>query len=149
MSTFPQQIIPKMDLQPENRYLLFNKTILILVVFPVWVAHMKDINAKPNSVLWLPYKPYIYIYRNYLKHSLQTRLVMDINDTLPICASNETDCDNSTIEDNDQCSEPFPSYVPPTVDYVQAAITIIIIALSITINSMIIYLIARFKQLRQ
>ena len=75
--------------------------------------------------------------------------LMDTNDTLVGYAENETDYDNSTTEDNNQCSEPYPLSVPPAVDYAQAAITIVIITLSMTINSMIIYLIARFKQLQQ
>ena len=74
---------------------------------------------------------------------------MDGNNTLPICAGNETDCNNSTVEDSDQCSVPYPSNIPPAVDYVQAAITIIIITLSLTINSIIVYLVFRYKQLRQ
>ena len=75
---------------------------------------------------------------------------MDNNDTLPICAGNETDCNNnSTVEDNDQCLVPYPSFAPPAVDYVQAAVTVLIIVLSITINSIIVHLITCFKQLWQ
>ena len=76
---------------------------------------------------------------------MHARLVMDANSTFPSCAGNETDCVSNSTE-QPKC---YPSFAPLAVGYVQAVITILIIVFSLGVNSMIIYLIARFKELRQ
>ena len=60
---------------------------------------------------------------------------MDNSSLLPCLPE---DCDNYT-------ADPFP----PVIDYIQAAITLVIIVGSMTVNLLIVYLVVRFKRLRQ
>ena len=61
---------------------------------------------------------------------------MDNSSLLPCLPE---DCDNYSTAD------PFP----PVIDYIQAAITLVIIVGSMTVNLFIVYLVVRFKRLRQ
>lgn len=64
------------------------------------------------------------------------------------CLSNGTDCDNGTVS-LQQCEEPNVSLFPAAIDYLKGIITIAIIAGSLCINILVVYLVIRFKQLRQ
>ena len=61
---------------------------------------------------------------------------MDNSSLLPCLPE---DCDNYSNAD------PFP----PVIDYIQAAITLVIIVGSMTVNLLIVYLVVCFKRLRQ
>ena len=59
------------------------------------------------------------------------------NSSFPPCFPE--DCENSTVD----------FIPPPVVDYIQAAITLVIIVASMTVNLLIVYLVVRSKILRQ
>lgn len=73
------------------------------------------------------------------------------NITLSPCAVNETDfyCDNSTTSTDVCALRPVPAFVPPAVDYVQAGIMLVVMLASVSVNAIFIYLVLRYKQLRQ
>ena len=57
---------------------------------------------------------------------------------------------NSTASDDDPCAlRPVPSFVPPAIDYVQAAIMLVVMTASASINTAFVYLVLRHKELRQ
>lgn len=78
------------------------------------------------------------------------------NITYSQCSDNDTeyvvDCANNSSTSDLKCAaidQPIPLFIPASVDYVQAAVTILIILLSVTINGTYVYLVVRSKELHQ
>ena len=74
------------------------------------------------------------------------------NTSLSLCTStvNETALDCNTSTSSDLCAlQPVPSFVPSIVDYAQAGIMLVVMITSISINTIFIYLVLRYKELRQ